>query len=123
MASIRYFQEKLKQESNLKVVETLIIVLLLIVIAFRLGQLESGAYSLQPASGAEVQILQQNTFASSTHSSNEITGSTVVASKNGSVFYPLSNCNAYNRIKEENRVYFLSAQEALGSGFTPTQVC
>lgn len=123
MASIRYFQEKLKQESSLKSVETLIIVLLLILIAFRLGQLESNEYSLQKESEAEVQILQQRSFAASTHSVDEITSSTVVASKNGSVFYPINDCTAYKRIKEENRIYFLSAREALGSGFTLAQVC
>lgn len=123
MASIRYFQEKLKEESNLRVLETVAIMILLIVIAFRLGQLESSDYSLQQESGAEVQILQQRSFASSTHSVGEITSSTVVASKNGTVFYPMSNCTAYSRIKEENRIYFLSAKEALGSGFTLAQVC
>lgn len=45
-----------------------------------------------------------------------------VASKNGTKYYP-SNCKSANRIKEENRVYFKTEQEAQSSGYERTSTC
>ena len=52
------------------------------------------------------------------------TGSTgsFLASKSGKVYYP-STCKSSNRIKEENRIYFKSAQEAEHLGYTLSKLC
>ena len=45
-----------------------------------------------------------------------------VASKNGTKYY-LPSCSGANRIKEENRIWFVSEQEAESSGYEPAKNC
>lgn len=45
-----------------------------------------------------------------------------VASKNGSKYY-LITCSTANRIKQENRVYFVSIQDAEAAGYEPAANC
>ena len=45
-----------------------------------------------------------------------------VASKNGSKYY-LTNCSGANRIKEENKVWFETAEEAKDEGYGPAKNC
>lgn len=45
-----------------------------------------------------------------------------VASKNGTKYY-LPSCSGANRIKEENKIFFASAQEAKESGYEPAANC
>ncbi len=45
-----------------------------------------------------------------------------VASKNGTLVYPV-NCSGAKRIKEENRVYFGSIEEALSMGYKESTNC
>lgn len=45
-----------------------------------------------------------------------------VASKNGTKYY-LTTCSGANRIKDENKVYFGSAAEALAAGYTAAANC
>ncbi|MBU1177672.1 hypothetical protein KJ903_00465 [Patescibacteria group bacterium] len=45
-----------------------------------------------------------------------------VASKNGSKYYLIS-CSGANRIKEENKVWFDSAEEAKAEGYEPAKNC
>ncbi len=45
-----------------------------------------------------------------------------VASKNGSKYY-LTTCSGANRIKKENRVYFVSAHDAAAAGYEPAAQC
>lgn len=45
-----------------------------------------------------------------------------LASVNGTKYYPIG-CKAANRILEENRVYFTSAEEASGAGYGPAANC
>ena len=55
--------------------------------------------------------------------SNEIeTTEALVASKNGTKYY-LTTCNGANRIKEENKIYFTSVQEAQENGYEPAANC
>ena len=48
--------------------------------------------------------------------------SNFMASINGKVYYPV-NCEAAKRIKEENRIWFASKEEAEADGYTPAQNC
>ncbi|MDO8676574.1 MAG: hypothetical protein Q7K16_02900 [Candidatus Azambacteria bacterium] len=45
-----------------------------------------------------------------------------VASINGEAYYPI-NCAAAQRIKEENRIWFNSSEEAEVDGYRPAQNC
>ena len=45
-----------------------------------------------------------------------------VASKNGTKFY-LPSCGTANRIKEENKVWFATKEEALAAGYEPSTTC
>jgi hypothetical protein len=45
-----------------------------------------------------------------------------VASKNGSKYY-LATCSSASRIKQENRVYFASRDEAVAAGYGPAANC
>lgn len=45
-----------------------------------------------------------------------------VASKNGSKYY-LVSCSGANRIKQENRVYFVSVKDAMAAGYEPAANC
>ena len=45
-----------------------------------------------------------------------------IVSKNGTKYYP-KFCNAANRIKEENRLYFASVAEAEKAGYELSKLC
>ncbi len=45
-----------------------------------------------------------------------------VASKNGTKYY-LPSCGTVNRIKEENKIYFNTKEEAEAAGFGPSSTC
>lgn len=45
-----------------------------------------------------------------------------VASKTGTKYYPL-DCGGVNRIKEENKIYFTTEQEAINKGYERTSTC
>lgn len=46
----------------------------------------------------------------------------IVASKNGSVYHYIW-CSGAKRIKEENKIYFKSKEEAEAAGYRPAQNC
>ena len=46
----------------------------------------------------------------------------VVASKNGTKYY-LPNCSSVKRIKEENKIWFASIEEAKQAGYSPAANC
>lgn len=45
-----------------------------------------------------------------------------IASKTGTKYYPL-DCGTANRIKEENKIFFATEQEAQEKGFERTETC
>lgn len=45
-----------------------------------------------------------------------------VASRNSDIFYPI-DCSSANNIKEENKVYFETRQEAIKNGFRASSNC
>jgi hypothetical protein len=49
-------------------------------------------------------------------------GKSLVASKNGTKFYYIW-CSGVARIKDENKVYFNTKNEALNKGFSPAKNC
>jgi len=68
-------------------------------------------------------IMQPDLSARQTEFSQNLTNSlNFVASINGKAYYP-KNCKAANVIKEENRVWFTSAEEAEDQGYAPAKNC
>ena len=57
---------------------------------------------------------------SQTHTTSE--GYAYVASKNGSVYYA-PNCTGAKRIKDENKIWFSTIQEAKDLGYRPAANC
>lgn len=56
------------------------------------------------------------------YSENLPNESNYVASKNGTKYYPI-NCSGANRIKEENRIYFRTVDDAESVGYARTSTC
>lgn len=54
--------------------------------------------------------------------SSNFQGGNFVASINGKAYYPV-DCEASKRIKEENRIWFETAQEAESQGYQPAKTC
>jgi hypothetical protein len=66
---------------------------------------------------------QTNSIKSNTSPvSSATTTQNFVASKTGTKYYP-AGCSGINRIKEENRVYFNTEQEAINKGYERTSTC
>ncbi len=43
-----------------------------------------------------------------------------VASKSGSKYHPVNNCSYADRIKPENKIFFVTEEEARGAGYLPS---
>lgn len=99
--------------------------------SFGLGRLSVLDTHIQPAltiTGQSASAIASSSSANKTSSpsSTVITQSGIqkkyLASKNGKLYYP-SSCKASNRIKEENRVWFESPQDAERAGYTSSASC
>lgn len=100
------------------------IILLVGVGAFGLGRLSAGEV-------ASLRIVYPDAQAATPVASMAAVGATrpapstegeYVASKNGSKYY-LATCSAANRIKQENRVFFVSVKDAEAAGYEPAANC
>jgi len=105
--------------------ELFVVILIILVgfLSFGLGRLSKDAESRVP-----VQILQGVELKASV-SNNSMNGmqiesqnGTFVASKNGTKYH-FPWCSGAQRIKEENKVWFSSKEEAERSGYTPAANC
>ncbi|MBI1888440.1 MAG: hypothetical protein HYS15_00680 [Candidatus Spechtbacteria bacterium] len=102
-------------------------VILISLISFAAGRLtapktEKQAISIEKlgASSFENIISSQGLQASSTQKKK--TQGLFVASKNSTKYY-LPTCAGVKRIKEENKIWFNSKEEAEGLGYTPASNC
>lgn len=84
--------------------------------AFGFGRATAPAAVKAPLVVEELPILQAKLLAP------QVEAGEYVASKNGSRYYP-TDCNSANRIKEENRIFFGTEQEALDGGYTRAKTC
>ncbi|MCX6717574.1 MAG: hypothetical protein NTU76_02770 [Candidatus Taylorbacteria bacterium] len=121
------------KENGLKIKGDLFIVLLLILIgtaSFGLGKLSALEKKKTPISIIKTKELLTATVAESLNDIN--TPSTaktqtqgkgiVLASKSGTKYY-YPWCTGVSRIKEENKVWFLSIEDARSAGLTPASGC
>jgi hypothetical protein len=121
------------QENGLKIRGDLFIVLLLILIgtaSFGLGKLSALEKKKTPISIIKTKELLTATVAESLNDINTLpTTKTqtqgkgiVLASKSGTKYY-YPWCTGVSRIKEENKVWFLSIEDARSAGLTPASGC
>jgi hypothetical protein len=121
-------------EKGLKIKGDLFIVLLLILVgtaSFGLGKLSSLEKRKTPISILKTKELLTATVAESfdTNTSSNVNSKTqtqwkgiVLASKSGTKYY-YPWCTGVSRIKEENKVWFLSIEDARSAGLTPASGC
>ncbi len=129
--------EKIKQFIESEKGKDILIVIIVILVG--LGSFELGRLSKETgSSGVKIeypnQDLQQSinrpaNIISATESTNtkitqnsNSTGKTFFASNRGSKYYTIS-CSAGKTIKQENRVYFATREEAQRAGYTLSSSC
>lgn len=125
------------EESGLKIKDDIYIVLMLLLVgtaSYGLGIISSHEKSKNPISitktkdymtasvleSTSVTKASQNTLA--TDKANQEVGGEVVASKTGTKYY-YPSCSGVSRIKEENKVWFKTIEEARAKGLTPAANC
>jgi len=113
---------KIKQvKDKIKPIENdLIIVIIIILVTFTVF----GLYKLAELRGNKTPITIEKKIAAGEKSvlNAENTEKLFVASKNGTKYY-YPWCSGVSRIKEENKVWFSSADEAKKAGFAPAANC
>lgn len=127
--------EKIKQfiESDKgKDILTVIIVILVGLGSFELGRLskENGSSGIkieypsqnenQPANA--ISATESSSLLQNTEIEKNSNGKTFFASSKGSKYYSIS-CSAGKTIKQENRVYFTTREEAQAAGYTLSSGC
>ena len=136
MSSIKDFIEKIKaymgqikdkmysKEKGLKISSDLYIVLIILLVSlasYGLGILSSYEKHKTPIS---ITKTKDNLYASVLESTKDTkTGElNIVASKSGTKYY-YTWCSGVSRIKEENKIYFKTTEEARARGLTPASGC
>lgn len=143
--SIFDFQEKIKEINKTKTLNDFLIILVIILVAF--GSFGLGRLSKNSEINDPIQIVypEQNqtennavsikqtaqvnqAFNSTTTNTLEKENTTsskeqsFVASKNGTKYYFIW-CSGANKIKEENKIYFSSREEAEKAGYEKSSTC
>lgn len=121
---------KIKQflESNTgKDVMVVLIVVFVGIASFELGRMtqkhsEGGLkidYKAEEANVLSTGIVNESIIDQNTASQPK---GNFVASKNGTKYYGIT-CSAGKSIKEENKIYFATADDAINAGYTPSTAC
>ena len=125
--------EKIKSFSESEKGKDILIVMIVILVglgSFELGRLskESGSGGIKieyPSQNSEVQNANQEANAVSSVApiaNSNPSGKTFFASSRGSKYYTTS-CAAGKTIKQENRIYFSTGEEAVAAGYTLSSSC
>ena len=121
-------------ENGLKIKDDLLIVLLIVLVgtvSFGLGKLSSLEKKKVPISILKTREAILSSVAENSTNTNDSDSSAkaqtqgkgiVVASKAGTKYY-YPWCSGVSRIKEENKVWFLSIEDAKFAGLTPASGC
>ncbi|MFC1801955.1 hypothetical protein ACFLY7_00735 [Patescibacteria group bacterium] len=119
---INYFKVKLKDSSILGKKDDIFIILLIILVAiisFGLGKLSQIE---QMRGELKIKYLESGEVGLDNLSNKTKQLSQLVASKKGSKYF-LPWCSSAQTIKENNKVWFSSKEEAEGKGYTPAKNC
>lgn len=131
MSSIYHIKEKIK---GLRHLDNSLILYILIVILVSIGSFYLGRMSILKLDNENISIVNNKKgesggiklYEKSPYNKAIITENTTqgryVASKNGKLYYRIG-CGSSGRIKEENKVFFGSTQEAESAGFQPSVSC
>lgn len=139
MTSIKDFNQKIKliftdikdkyysKESGLKIKNDLYIVIMILFVgtaSFGLGKLSSFERQKTPISILKTKEYMLSTALESLLEKNieNKTQGMLVASKSGTKYY-YPWCSGASRIKEENKIWFNSIEEARAKGLTPASNC
>ena len=117
------------------------VMMVIIVILVGLGSFELGRLSKESSSGLKIDYTNKDTtqeanvvgtaqdvgipqsgIPTSSPTSGNPSGKTFFASSKGSKYYTIS-CSAGKTIKQENRVYFTTGEEAEAAGYTLSSAC
>lgn len=105
-----------------------VLIVLIAVASFGLGRLSMTSQTMVSGQNASV-VLKNEPISAKTASTAPETNApaeeakeTYVASKSGTKFHLLW-CPGASQIKEENKIYFATKEEALASGYTPAANC
>ncbi|MFA5791605.1 MAG: hypothetical protein WC884_01040 [Candidatus Paceibacterota bacterium] len=137
--SINDSKEKIKQFIESKKGKDILIVIIVILVglgSFELGRLskeatsegikilsvQTGENSNQIDNQEANVISTENTVSKNIDSSNSLLLKTFFASSRGSKYYTIS-CSAGKTIKQENRIYFTTGEEAEKAGYTLSSSC
>ena len=141
-AIVHYMHEKLKSWLADDTLYIAILLILVSVASFGLGRQSMGEGSIAAVSSpVKVQLVASSTFLVPKNTASSAptgvgngaavitapvpkaasTGS-YVASKSGSKYYK-TTCSGAKRIKEANKVYFASVEEAAAAGYSPAANC
>jgi hypothetical protein len=108
---------KLKVGPYEKDIILIIIIFLVALISFGLGRLSKIGESRAP-----ITIENLNKVEPLTGQGSTLANKTIVASKNGTKYHYVW-CSGASTIKEENKVYFSTVEEARSAGYTPAANC
>ncbi len=97
-----------------------IIVLLVGLAGFGLGRLYEETPS--PVSIQYANKSSNDTLLSPNEQKTQTNADKIVASKNGTKYY-FPNCRGVGNIKEENKIYFQSEEDAIAAGLTKASGC
>lgn len=98
------------------------VLIVIIVILVGLGSFELGRLSKESVSGGlKIEYPGQNN-AQPANVISATTGKTFFASSRGSKYYTIS-CSAGKTIKQENRIYFATGEEAQAAGYSLSSSC
>ncbi len=138
MTSIKDFLGKIKlsfntlrdslysEEKRLKIKDDLYIVIMIILVgtaSFGLGKISALEKTKTPISILKTkENMLSATFASDTSTSESQTNGEVLASRSGTKYY-YPWCTGVSKIKEENKIWFNSIEEAREKGLTPASNC
>jgi len=126
--------EKIKSFIESEQGKDILIVIIVILVglgSFELGRLskenDSGGVKIEyPSQNNEVQNSNQEASAFSSIKvptvNSDSTGKIFFASSRGSKYYTIS-CSAGKTIKQENRIYFTTGEEAQAAGYTLSSSC
>ena len=133
MEKIKQFFNETMQSEKVKDILIVIIVILVGLGSFELGRLskEGGSEGIKilPAQAGEygdqtgnaVSAIESTKTDPIIQNSNSV-GKTFFASSRGSKYYTIS-CSAGKTIKQENRIYFTTGEEAERAGYTLSSSC
>lgn len=121
MSHIKIILAKIKNFRNTYEKDLVIVIVIVMValISFGLGRLSKIEERKTPI---VIENQQQTTKQPTTVNQNQLSGAGFVASKNGTKYhYPW--CSGAQSIKEENKIWFSTTEEARQAGYTPASNC